>query len=63
MTDYLQASNSVKETMKKAGLPLTDDQEATLDGSLFVWFDHFYSAGRRDGEAVEVDNAPNHSGT
>jgi len=63
MADYLEASNSVKETMRKVGMPLTDDQGAVLSGSLFVWFEHFYNAGRRDGEALEIDTKPNHSST
>lgn len=52
--DHAKALDSIVNTMRKAGCPLTEDQRMILAGSFAVWSEHAYQAGRADQAILEV---------
>lgn len=52
--DCSKINRSIAETLKKAGSPLTEDQEMLLAGCLAVWIEKAHEEGRLDQAKLEL---------
>ncbi len=57
MSDYIKIGDSIAETMKKAGAPLSEDQKILLIGCLSVYLQKEYRAGMLAAADIAESNA------